>query len=70
MTAQQAYETADKAFQEAKPKFIAWLDHCDAPEGIRKIYEKGYWEWQEQKQAKAKLLGPALREGMLLRHGA
>ena len=62
MNAQQAYEAAEKAMRDAKPKLIAYLDHRDAPEGIRKIYEKGFWEYQQSKAAKSKLAGPAYRE--------
>ena len=52
-----AYLVAEKAFSDAKPKFISWLSHRDAPEGIRKIYEKNYWEWQALKSEKAKAFG-------------
>ena len=70
MNAQQAYEEAEKAYRDAKPKFIAWLDHRDAPEGIRKLYEKGYWEWQELKSAKSKAFGAMKAAAWLERQAA
>lgn len=51
------YELANKAYLDAKYKFIAWLDHRDAPGGIPALYEKGYWEWQALKLAKSKAYG-------------
>lgn len=61
MSAIERHETALKAFRGAKPKFISYLNHRQSPEGIRKLYEKGYSEYQELKVQKAKLLGPYLR---------
>ncbi len=69
MNAITAYEAAEKALNNAKPKFIAYLDHLDAPAGIRELYERGFWEYQELKRLKRKLAGPAYRERMRLRNG-
>jgi len=37
--------------------------------GIRELYERGFWEYQELKRLKSKLAGPAYRERMRLRNG-
>ena len=62
MSAQLAYEAAEGAYRNAKPLFAAWLAHRDAPEGIRKLYEKGYVEYLRLRAEKAKLAGAAYRE--------
>lgn len=45
------------------------INDLDAPAGIRELYERGFWEYQELKRLKSKLAGPAYRERMRLRNG-